>query len=309
MSRHLGLDLGGSAIKTVILERTGRMDYKRVHVDVTPTSAESDPAGIVAQLGEVGRDAASRVGGVDSAGITIPGLFDAATGVADFVTNLGGESWQGTPVRDPVAQVLGVPTSLINDARAFGFGEARLGAARGCDTAAFFTLGTGVGGAVVVGGRLQLGLGNAGELGHLTVDPSPDAPTCGCGNPGCLEAHARAGEIARLGGRATSAEVVEAARAGDKRAEEALAEVGRWLGIGMANVIVTLNPERIVVGGGVADAGDLLLEPARREIRRRVRVAPTERIEIVRAELGYEAGSIGAAVWGAERAEGGEASG
>lgn len=207
----------------------------------------------------------------------------------------------GDPVREPVANALGVPTALINDARAFGFGEARLGAARGCDTAAFFTLGTGVGGAVVVGGRLQQGLGNAGELGHLTVDPSPDAPICGCGNPGCLEAHARAAEIARLGGRATSAEVVEAARAGDERAEAALAEVGRWLGVGMANVIVALNPERIVVGGGVADAGDLLLEPARRELRRRVRVAPVERIEIVRAELGYEAGSIGAALWGAEQ--------
>ena len=178
------------------------------------------------------------------------------------------------PCASPVANALGVPTALINDARAFGFGEARLGAARGCDTAAFFTLGTGVGGAVVVGGRLQQGLGNAGELGHLTVDPGPDAPVCGCGNPGCLEAHARAAAIARLGGRATSAEVVEAARAGDERAEKALAEAGRWLGVGMANVIVALNPERIVVGGGVADAGDLLLEPARRELRRRIRVAP-----------------------------------
>ena len=94
---------------------------------------------------------------------------------------------------------------------------------------------------------------------------------------------------------------MEAARAGDERAEKALAEVGRWLGVGMANVIVVLNPERIVVGGGVADAGDLLLEPARRELRRRIRVAPLERIEIVRAELGYEAGSIGAALWGAEQ--------
>ena len=301
MSRHLGLDLGGSAIKVVVLEQRGGEDVERVLVDVTPTAADAGPAGIVAQLGEVGRAASERVGGIESAGITIPGLFDPDTGVADFVTNLGAEAWHGTPVREPVADALGVPTALINDARAFGFGEARLGAARGCDTAAFFTLGTGVGGAVVVGGRLHQGLGNAGELGHLTVDPGPDAPVCNCGNPGCLEAHAQAAAIARLGGRATSAEVVEAARAGDERAEKALAEVGRWLGVGMANVIVVLNPERIVVGGGVADAGDLLLEPARRELRRRIRVAPLERIEIVRAELGYEAGSIGAALWGAEQ--------
>jgi glucokinase len=301
MRRHLGLDLGGSAIKSVVLERRDDT-YERVHVGVTPTEAAAEPSRIVDQLGEVGAKVADLIGGVDTAGITIPGLFDHETGVAAFVTNLGGDAWDGTPVRDPVATALGVPTALINDARAFGFGEARLGAARGCDTAAFFTLGTGVGGAVVVGGRLQLGLGNAGELGHLTVDPDPEAPVCGCGNPGCLEAHARAATIARLGGRSTSEEVVEAARAGDEEARSALEQIGRWLGVGMANVIVTLNPERIVVGGGVAEAGDLLLEPARLEVRRRVRVAPVERIAIVTAELGYEAGSIGAAVWGAEEA-------
>ena len=301
MSRHLGLDLGGSAIKAVVLER-GDDAYERVHVGVTPTEAAAEPGRIVDQLGEVGARVSDLVGGVDTAGITIPGLFDHGTGIAEFVTNLGGETWDGTPVREPVAASLGVPTALINDARAFGFGEARLGAARGCDTAAFFTLGTGVGGAVVVGGRLQLGLGNAGELGHQTVDPAPDAPICGCGNRGCLEAHARAPAIASLGGRASSEEVVEAARAGDEQALRALEQVGRWLGIGIANVIVSLNPERVVVGGGVAEAGDLVLEPARVEVRRRVRVAPVERIAIVRAELGYEAGSIGAAVWGAEEA-------
>jgi glucokinase len=260
------------------------------------------PERIVAQLGEVARRVADDVGGVDTVGITIPGTFDLETGVAHFVTNLGGPEWNGVPVRDPVQRSLGLPLRLINDARAFGFAESRLGAARDCDTAAFYTLGTGVGGAVVVGRRLQLGYGSAGELGHTTVDASPDAPLCGCGNRGCVEAHVQASAIARAGRRSTAEAVVDAARAGDAQAREALAGAGRWLGVAIANIVIALNPERVVIGGGVAEADDLILGPARAEVHRRTRVPPFGRTEIVRAELGYEAGSIGAALWGAEAA-------
>jgi glucokinase len=299
MSRHVGLDLGGSAIKAVVLEHDGET-YRELLQHVVETDAGASPAGIVEQVGRVGRELAAEVGGVDTGGVTIPGTFDLDTGVAHFVTNLGGSSWEGVPVRDPIEAALGVRTALINDARAFGFAESRLGAARDCDTAAFYTLGTGVGGAVVVGRRLQLGYGSAGELGHMTVDTRPDAPTCGCGNPGCVEALVQAAAIARAGGRDDAEAVVEAAHAGDEQALAALEEAGRWLGVAIANVIVALNPERVVIGGGVAEAGELLLGPAQDEARRRVHVPPTGRTEIVRAELGYEAGSIGAALWGAE---------
>ena len=301
MSRHLGLDLGGSAIKSVVLERSGDA-YHELSKAVFETHAHERPEGIVAQLGEVGRGIAEAAGGVDTAGITIPGTFDLETGVAHFVTNLGGARWNGVSVREPVQQALGVPLRLINDARAFGFAESRLGAARDCDTAAFFTLGTGVGGAVVVGRRLQLGYGSAGELGHMTVDASDDAPLCGCGNRGCVEAHVKASAIACMAGCASAEEVVAAARAGDARAGEALARAGHWLGVAISSMIAVLNPERVVVGGGVAAAGGLILGPAREEVHRRVRVPPFDRTEVVRAELGYEAGSIGAALWGAEAA-------
>jgi glucokinase len=300
VSRHLGLDLGGSAIKGIVLERNGDA-YNELYKDVVDTRRDEEPAAIVAQLAEFGNEIAGKVGGVDTAGITIPGTFDLATGVAHFVTNLGAASWEGVPVSDPVQHALGVPTALINDARAFGFAESRLGAARNANTAAFFTLGTGIGGAVVVDGRLQLGVGSAGELGHMTVDASPDAPVCGCGNRGCVEAHVKAAAIARAGGRETAEGVFEAARAGDATALEAIAQAGRWLGVAISIVWMVLNPERFVIGGGVAEAGDLILDPARDEARRRVRVPPADRIEIVRAELGYEAGSIGAALWGAEQ--------
>jgi glucokinase len=297
VSRHLGLDLGGSAIKGVVLDE----DWRELRKEVVETRADEPPEAIVAQLGEFGRSLAAEVGGVATTGVTIPGVFDLETGVARFVTNLGAASWDGVPVRDPLRETLGVPTSLINDARAFGFAESRLGAARDCDTAAFFTLGTGVGGAVVVGRRLQLGYGSAGELGHTTVDGSDGAAVCGCGNPGCVEAYVAAAVVARAGGRETAEAVVEAAHAGDTVALAALEDAGRWLGVALANVVLVLNPERVVIGGGLAQAGDLVLGPAREELHRRVRIA-TVRTEVVPAELGYEAGAIGAALWGAEAA-------
>jgi len=301
VSRHLGLDLGASAIKAVVLERDGG-SYRTLMTKVVDTLVHETPERIVAQLADVSRDVAAGAGGVATVGITIPGTFDLTTGVAHFVTNLGGASWDGVPVLEPVQDELRAPTRLINDARAFGFAESRLGAARDCHTAAFYTLGTGVGGAVVVGRKLQLGYGSAGELGHMTVDANPDAPLCGCGNRGCVEAHVQASAIARAGGRDEAVGVVEAARAGDARAREALAEAGRWLGVAIANMAMVLNPERVVIGGGVAEAGELILGPAREEVGRRVRVPPVGRTEVVPAELGYEAGSIGAAVWGAEGA-------
>ena len=300
MALHLGLDLGGTNVKAVVLSLEGGI-WEQVWAETTGTRAGDGPAGIVRQLGEVGAAAVERNGPVASVGVTIPGTFDAATGVAAFVTNLGGDDWRGVPVSAPVGEALGLPVSLINDARAFGFAEATLGAARGCRTAAFFTLGTGIGGAVLVDGMLHLGGGNAGELGHQTVDPSPAAPLCACGNRGCLEAHAQAAAIARKGGRERAGDVIQAAQKGDERAQAALEDVGRWLGIGIANVIVALDPERVVVGGGIAAAGELILGPARREVRRRVRITDAARVAVVAAELGYEAGAIGAAVWGERR--------
>jgi glucokinase len=301
MSRHLGLDLGGTAIKAVVLERNGD-GYRETEMRVVETHTADPPDAIVEQVGAFGRALAAEVGGVETGGVTIPGTFDLDTGVAHFVTNLGGASWEGVPVLGPLEGALGVPTSLINDARAFGFAESRLGAARDCETAAFYTLGTGIGGAVVVDRRLQLGYGTAGELGHMTVDSRPDAPVCGCGNRGCVEALVKASAIAHAAGRDDPADVVDAALAGEERAVAAFAEAGRWLGIAIANVVIALNPERVVIGGGMAAAGELILGPAREEARRRVTVPPLGRTEIVAAELGREAGSIGAALWGAERA-------
>ena len=140
--------------------------------------------------------------------------------------------------------------------------------------------------------------GTGGEIGHQTVQP--DGPACTCGNRGCLEALTKAAAVAAACGTVTAEEAVSAAQAGDSRALDGLAEIGRWLGIGIANLVVVLNPDRVVIGGGVAGAGDLLLDPIRDEVRRRVHVTDLEAVEIVVAELGTWAGAIGAGVHGAE---------
>lgn len=163
------------------------------------------------------------------------------------------------------------------------------------------TLGTGVGGVIAVDGHVHQGHdGTAGEIGHQTIEP--DGPWCNCGNRGCLEAFARADQIALACGTATVEEAVARARTGDLRAMEGLAQIGRYLGIGIANMVTVMSPDRVVIGGGVSAAADLLLGPIRDELRRRVRTTPLDQVEIVTAELGMWAGAIGAAVHGAETA-------
>jgi glucokinase len=300
-SRHLGLDLGGTNLKWVVLDRSGDA-WSVAASDQVATRRSASPAEVpalvTAQLAEVAVRARDVAGPIVSVGIGVPGLYDPRTGRTRFLVNVPGP-WAGHPVAEPVAAATGAPAFLINDARAFGLAELRLGAGRGASSMVGLTLGTGVGGVVAVGGRLHQGHdGTAGEVGHQTIDP--DGPWCGCGNRGCLEAYARADQIAAACGTATAAEAVQAATAGDERARHGLAEVGRYLGIGIANMIAVLSPDTVVLGGGVAAAGDLLFGPIQAEVRRRVRTTDVNQVDIVPAELGIWAGAIGAALHGAD---------
>jgi glucokinase len=168
------------------------------------------------------------------------------------------------------------------------------------------TLGTGVGGGVVVDGRLHLGTAHAGEIGHTIVEP--DGPLCGCGNRGCLDRVAGAGAIAARAGRATVEDAIGAARGGDARARAALDHAARAVGVALGGAAVLLWPDRIVVGGGVAEAGELLLAPLRREIGAYARVCPTDALTVARAELGPAAGAVGAALWSHEAPDAGRTS-
>jgi glucokinase len=304
VSRHLGLDLGGTNLKWAVVEHDDET-WTAIARDLVPTRYAADqqavPAGIVAQLGEVAVAAIGAWGPVASIGIGVPGLYDPVAGTTRFILNVPGP-WAGLPVAGPVAEAAGVPAFLINDARAFGLAELRLGAGRGASSMIGLTLGTGVGGVIAVDGRVHQGHdGTAGEIGHQTIDP--DGPWCNCGNRGCVEAYARADQICAACGTASVEEAVQAAREGDPRALRGLRDVGRYLGIGIANMITVISPDKIVIGGGVAAVGELLFEPIWAEIARHVRTTALDRVELVPAELGTWAGSIGAAVHGAERAE------
>lgn len=306
-TRHLGLDLGATNLKWAIVEHGGDDVWTTLACDQVPTRVVDDPAAVpasvVRQLAEVADTACRAWGPIGSIGIGVPGLYDPATGSTRFLVNVPGP-WAGQPVAAPVADAVGVPTALINDARAFGLAELRLGAGRGARSMVGVTLGTGIGGVVVIDGRVHQGHdGTAGELGHQTIDP--DGPPCGCGNHGCLESLARADRIAAACGTSTAEEAVRRARDGDAQAIAGLARIGGYLGIGIANMIAILTPDRIVIGGGIAAAGELLLDPIREELGRRVRTTALDEVAVVIAELGTWAGAIGAAVHGAEQADAG----
>jgi glucokinase len=286
------VDIGGTSVKWVVLE--GLPEPRVVTEGQVATEPELGPGVVLDRIAALTLELAEANGGLDRIGLGMPGPLDLEHGRTIFLGNFPG--WEDYPVVEPLERKTGLPVSLINDARAFTLAELELGAGRGCTTLVALTIGTGVGGGVVVGGRLLLHMnGGVGELGHQTLEP--DGPPCGCGNHGCLEAFSAGPAIAAAAGMATPELVVEAALAGDRRAIGVLARAGEYLGIGMANIAVVVGPERFVVGGGVAAAGDLLLGPARREFARRLTVMPADRIPIVPAELGVRAGAVGAALW------------
>ena len=307
MSRHLGLDLGGTNIKWVVVEHAPGNDpnaetddWHVVDRGQVPTEADEGPDAVIDRLARVGAGAIATYPTIESVGIGVPGLYDPRTGNTRMLPNLPGD-WDGRPMATVVGAALARPTYLVNDARAFGLAELRLGAGRGVRSMVGLTLGTGIGGVIAIDGRVHQGHdGTAGEIGHITIDP--DGPECTCGSNGCLEAFARADRLEEFSGAATAEEAVDRARTGDKRALDAIATVGGYLGVGIASMINVITPDRVVIGGGVAAAMDLLIGPIRAELERRVTTTDLAQVEVVTAELGTWGGGIGAAVHGAEMA-------
>jgi glucokinase len=300
VTRHLGLDLGGTTIKWVVLQMDAPNDQEPrvLSTGEAPTRRDLRPLGVVRQLVDLAEGAAEDGDGVTSVGVGVPGLFDAATGRTRLIPNLDGD-WAGVPIADPIGAALRAPVSLINDARAFTLAESVLGAGRGLEVVLGITIGTGIGGGIALGGRIYQGHdGTAGEIGHQTV--LLDGLPCTCGNHGCLETLASGRALAAVSGQPNVERAVVAASMGDARASHGFQTCGRYLGVGLANAIVLLTPDRVVVGGGVAQAGDLLLNPAREEVQRRVRVTELSKVSVVTARLGIWAGAIGAALHAAQ---------
>ncbi len=301
----VGIDIGGTKIAAIRISPEGGI----LESTVRPTPATDQTAAlpaIQAAVAEVIED------GVAAIGVGMAGLVDIHSGTLLSTPNL---VWRNLPLADGLA-TFGLPVTVNNDATAAAWAESRLGASRGYEDSLFVGVGTGIGGGIVAGGRLLRGAhGLAGEIGHVIVEP--DGPQCGCGNRGCWEqvasglAIARAGRravtdepdsaIARLAGgdprRATGESVTKAAQGGDEVAIAILATVGRRLGEGVAGLVNVLDPEVVVIGGGVGEAGDVLLDPLRDAFMASVEGADVRpEVPIVPAQLGNDAGAIGAAL-------------
>ena len=313
--RAIGIDAGGTKLLGGVVDESLAV-RDRVHRFWRGESRD-EVLDVIVQAVEEARAAA---GEVDAVGLGIPAIVDAASGTSEWSTHL---PLEGVRVREVMAERLGLPVFVDNDANLALVAEARAGAARGASHAVMLTLGTGIGGGLLLDGRLYRGArGGGAELGHVVVDM--DGPQCqgGCPNRGCLEALASGTAIGREGaaagaaapesalgralaeGRAiTGAFVTELAHDGDPDARAVLARVGRWLGAGVSGLVNAFQPEVVVIGGGAIAAGELLLGPAREEVALRALPPLRDGVRIVAAELGAEAGLVGAGILALEGGE------
>ena len=305
MTQHaIGVDVGGTKIEVIRIDADGSILAR----DREPTP--SDEEGSL----DVAMDLADRVRSEDVVGIGIgaAGMIDVQRGVLRYGPNL---AWRELGVVERFDERFDVPSLLDNDGNAAAWGEFRFGAGVGSTDMLAVTVGTGIGGGIVHEGRIYHGAhGFAGEIGHIIVDPA--GPRCGCGNVGCWEQVASGSAITRNAREAviahpdsrfaslvghdpdalTGTQVTEAAQQGDEIAIGILAEAGRRLGEGIAGLVNVLDVDRVVVGGGVISAGDLLLEPTRRAYRDAVEsMQHRPEVTIVAATLGNDAGAVGAA--------------
>src|SRR3954447_3219687 len=309
MSRPaIGLDAGGTKLLAGAVDDAGEVLFRRLY----PWPGASLDDVLTTVLTAYG-EAMSAIGTAEGVGVGLPANMDLAAGVAVSSRHL---PIAGFGFRDWLAGEVGVPVYVDNDAALALLAEARGGAARGASDAVLLTIGTGIGGGLMSGGRLVRGArGAAGEPGHMSIDG--DGPPCpgDCPGRGCLEAYVSGPALAKIGveyatlapdynlgrvmavtGEVTAADVVQAARLGDPGAHEGLAAMGEKLGVGIASLLNLLDPEVVVIGGGLgSDAGPLLLEPAERVARARALEPAASAARIVVAELGEDAGMLGAA--------------
>ena len=313
----VGVDLGGTNIVVGVLPMDGG-GGEVLALRSMPTEAGKGAKFVVdrivhmveeaiAEVAGDGPDAKEKFAGI---GIGSPGPLDRATGTIINTPNLG---WRNFPLRDLISNAVGLPAALDNDANCATYGEWWLGAGKDVDHLIGFTLGTGIGGGIVLNGEIFHGASDAaGEIGHMTIDST--GRKCNCGNYGCLEAYASGPAIALravegieagtetllpdlVDGRLekiTAATVYEGAVLGDAYANEVMRETARFLGTGIANIINILNPDMVVITGGVTKAGDHLFVPLRAEVRRRAFKSAQEACQIVPARLMGTAGVIGA---------------
>ena len=308
----LAIDIGGTNIRTAIVSDKYQIITKKECL----TLADEGPQSVIERMLSavdhlLGNVSLSQL---HSISIAAAGAINVEEGVVTLSPNLPG--WHDVPLRDIVAKKYGINTFLINDANAAALGEHRFGAGRGINNLIYLTVSTGIGGGIIIDNRLYSGeCGGAGEIGHMTIDVN--GPRCSCGNIGCLEGLASGTAMAKdarrrindgesssltemVGSRIeniTAKEVEMAARNGDSLALEVISQAGTYLGVGLVNLVNIFNPAMIIIGGGMAKMRDLLLNPARQVVRERAFPLAAQAVRIVPAQLGDDAGVLGAAIY------------
>jgi glucokinase len=310
----LGVDLGGSKILTAVTNSQGKMLSHDHSITPAPKGHEAVIQSILESAHRALERADVDISELIAVGIGAPGLSNPETGILFTSPNLPG--WRDVPLRDIMQERLGKKTFVINDANAAALGEFHFGAARGIRNFIYITLSTGIGGGIIIDGKIYSGaIGAAGEVGHMTIDD--DGPICNCGNRGCWEMLASGTALAREArhrikeGVATSileyaegdvekvtAQVIHsAAEQGDGLAKELIARTGYYVGVGLANLINIFNPELIVIGGGLSNIGYMLLEPAFKVAGERAYKEAFQAVRFASAGLGRNSGVLGAAAF------------
>lgn len=305
----VGIDLGGTTVKCALARSDGTLESE----SSIRTDSHRGPNDVLERIGNHVLEMVDQVGEKPTAlGMGAPGLVDIHNGVTRYLPNLT-THWQDIPAADILSKKIGCEVRLLNDVRTATLGELAYGVGRSAKTMVFMAIGTGIGGGIVIDGKLRLGpLGAAGEIGHQTIDPN--GPMCGCGNHGCLETMASGTALAAEGVRLmlmglapnlhdavngdpanVTAEVMSQVADDDAPVKDAILQAATFLGIGISNVITVVHPELVVIGGGVAKMGPLLLDHIREDVYRRIgRLFPTDDIEIAASQLGAKCGVLGA---------------
>lgn len=308
---RVGVDVGGTNVKIALVDKTGSIIYS----NTTPTRAEMGYEYTISNIKQAIKDLMKETktdkNSIEGIGFGFPGQIDCAEGIVRVLPNIPG--WINVPVAKIMEKEFGIPTKVDNDVRCAALGELAFGAGKGCQNLICITVGTGIGSGLIINGKLVRGADNAaGEIGHIKLQMH-DGPICGCGDAGCLEAFASGPSIVALaqeyilGGKSTKYRelanpeitpyiVAEAAKQGDKVALKIFERMGEYIGIGLASVVNLLNPEKIVIGGGVADAGEILFTPLIKTLQKRAMPIQAKSVSVVPAQLGNAAGVIGASL-------------
>ncbi len=309
---RIGIDVGGTNVKIALVDTKGKIVYS----NSVPTRAEMGYEYTVNNIKQAIYDLLKETKlttkDIEGIGFGFPGQVDYKAGIVRNAPNIPG--WVEVPIAKLIEDEFKVPTRVDNDVRCAALGELKYGAGKGCENLICITVGTGIGSGLILNGKLVRGASNAaGEIGHIKLQMN-DGPICGCGDTGCLEAFASGPSIVAMaeeyikggkstkfremasGGQITPYIVCEAAKAGDPVAQRIFTITGEYIGIGLASVVNLLNPERIIIGGGVADAGDLLLAPLTETLKKRAMKIAGSAVEVVPAQLGNTAGVIGSSL-------------